>query len=133
MHEATVCVASCCRRSRIDHLKAAPGLHVWEIVANRPLLLYPHNSKAAGGTHTLLSSLFCHFFRLWYLVFGVFGREGEDRTGALLADREAVLYECSAKEAEFAKKEALLEEDKARASAESQQKVRTCVFCVFSV
>eukprot|EP00903_Cladosiphon_okamuranus_P016533 g15252.t1 len=49
-------------------------------------------------------------------------REGEDRTGALLADREAVLYDIGAKEAEFAKKEALLEEDKARVAAEVQQK-----------
>lgn len=59
----------------------------------------------------------------------VLGREGEDRTGALLADREAVLYEISSKEAEFSKKDALLEKDKARASAEAQQKV--CAFYVF--
>eukprot|EP00752_Nemacystus_decipiens_P001571 g1532.t1 len=51
-------------------------------------------------------------------------REGEDRTGALLADREAVLYEINTKEAEFAKKEALLEEDKARASAEAEEKAQ---------
>ncbi|CAM9824680.1 unnamed protein product [Scytosiphon promiscuus] len=49
-------------------------------------------------------------------------REGEDRTGALLADREAALYEIGVKETELAKKEALLEEGKARASAEVQRK-----------
>ncbi|CAN0109668.1 unnamed protein product, partial [Ectocarpus fasciculatus] len=49
-------------------------------------------------------------------------REGEDRTGALMADREAALCKINAKEEEFAKKEALLEEGKARATAEAQQK-----------
>ncbi|CAB1110115.1 unnamed protein product [Ectocarpus sp. CCAP 1310/34] len=48
-------------------------------------------------------------------------REGEDRTGALMADREAALCKLSAKEEEFAKKEAVLEEGKARATAEVQQ------------
>ncbi|CAM9184678.1 unnamed protein product [Ectocarpus sp. 13 AM-2016] len=49
-------------------------------------------------------------------------REGEDRTGALMADREAALCMLNAKEEEFAKKEAVLEEGKARATAEVQQK-----------
>ncbi|CAN0557926.1 unnamed protein product, partial [Ectocarpus sp. 12 AP-2014] len=49
-------------------------------------------------------------------------REGEDRTGALMADREAALCKLTAKEEEFAKKEAVLEEGKARATAEVQQK-----------
>lgn len=63
-------------------------------------------------------------FHFWCLRSFALGREGEDRTGALLADREAALYEVGVKEAELAKKEALLEEGKAEAAAEAKKKVR---------
>lgn len=48
-----------------------------------------------------------------------------------MADREAALCKINAKEEEFARKEALLEEGKARATAEAQEKVWTCSYCVF--
>lgn len=69
-------------------------------------------------------TLFAPALFLCFVVFAL-GREGEDRTGALVADREAALYEVGVKEAELAKKEALLEEGKARAAEEARKKVRT--------
>ena len=60
-------------------------------------------------------------------------REGEDRTGALLADREAAQYELTAKTAELDKKEAVLEKGRERAAAEAKEKVCVSHMCPFFV
>lgn len=52
-------------------------------------------------------------------------REGEDRTGALVAEREALEYDMAEKEAQLAhKEEAMLEETKI-AEAKAERKVNT--------
>lgn len=73
--------------------------------------------------NSLISSCFCFCLLLFCFAFTRTPREGEDRTGALLADREAAQYELSARTAELDRKEAVLEEGKERAAAEAKEKV----------
>lgn len=59
-----------------------------------------------------------------YTRIGIFcGREGEDRTGALLAERETLMHSMAEKESQLVKAEAALQEAAKIAHVEAQKQV----------